>query len=332
MDRAYRLLQEGADVNHEAFTRVFEVVQARLPALVAKTAVAVDNNIEALYGLVEMGILLGRLPQTEPAQLAQLGNDLRVVLAETIEWSCRFEADEHGGWKAPEEYAALATYLEHGRAKQGKQPWAILTFNYDVGLEHALLLGGFRVDYGFTAMDPTVRSGAIAVHKLHGSLNWAMTEVGELRALDLRTFTLERRSRSRGSAVWPLSREVLAMNRGQPTDRLAIAPPSWNKTRYHEAFATIWRGAANDLAEAETITVIGYSAPQTDGFFRDLLAIGLASPARLRRFTVVDPSPEVGERFSSMLGPLVKSRYEYRRQTFKEFLPELRNIVAAEAA
>jgi hypothetical protein len=50
----------------------------------------------------------------------------------------------------------------------------------------------------------------------------------------------------------------------------------------------VWNQAVNALKTANRICVIGYSMPETDTFFKFLLALGLAENHRLYRFVLVD--------------------------------------------
>ena len=101
--------------------------------------------------------------------------------------------------------------------------------------------------------------------------------------------------------------------------RAHLVPPTWNKTQYHEYFAKIWSRAADELSDAQDITVIGYSLPESDAFFRDLVALGLEGATRLRRFTVVDPDTKVAERFNRLLGPDARHRFTHVQAPFEDF-------------
>jgi hypothetical protein len=50
----------------------------------------------------------------------------------------------------------------------------------------------------------------------------------------------------------------------------------------------VWQKAVDALKTATRICVIGYSMPETDAFFKFLLALGLAENDRLYKLVVVD--------------------------------------------
>lgn len=320
LDAAHDLMSGNHDIAKDDFRLVFELVQERLLQLQARSAVDLDN-VESVFSLIEMGRLLGKLPRTSPEEVERAGQAIRTVLAETIELNCQFKISEQGDWLPHHDYEQLLTGIQN-RAGD----CAFLTFNYDVALDHAFVAAGLPVDYALSE-NP---SAGVPLLKLHGSLNWlGCTGCGAVRALDLRQF-ISRPPR----ASWrprPGTRQAMRVSRAlqhlghhceKDTGKAepALVPPSWNKTQYHGQFARVWKRAAIELSQAEVIAVIGYSFPQSDAFFRDLLAIGLTGSARLRRFQVINPDKEAGERFRRLLGPALQSRFEWIGATFDGFL------------
>jgi hypothetical protein len=98
----------------------------------------------------------------------------------------------------------------------------------------------------------------------------------------------------------------------------AIVPPTWEKTEYNVGFENMWAHAANQLAEAENIIVIGYSLPRTDQFFPILYALGTVSRSILKRFWVFDPDTDgtVEARFHEMLGEAARQKFQRHQRTF----------------
>src|SRR5260370_12045892 len=76
-----------------------------------------------------------------------------------------------------------------------------------------------------------------------------------------------------------------------------IVPPTWNKGRYHGAIESVWRRAAKELSEAETVIIIGYSLPTTDQFFHYLFGLGCVGGHLLRRVILCNPDVEGAARF-----------------------------------
>lgn len=109
----------------------------------------------------------------------------------------------------------------------------------------------------------------------------------------------------------------------------AIVPTTWEKTEYNAGFENMWAHAANQLAEAENIIVIGYSLPQTDQFFPILYALGTVSKSILKQFLVFDPDTEgaVERRFREMLGEAARQKFARRQLSFSSALVELQRFV-----
>ena len=106
-----------------------------------------------------------------------------------------------------------------------------------------------------------------------------------------------------------------------------LVPPTWNKTEYHHVLQPVWQAAINELREAEYIIVCGYSLPPTDQFFKFLYALGTVGEVRLKRFCVLDPNPEVENRFKELLGTVVKDRFVFRKLVFESAITEFNQFL-----
>lgn len=92
----------------------------------------------------------------------------------------------------------------------------------------------------------------------------------------------------------------------------------------------VWKKAVEAIKTATRICVIGYSMPETDAFFKFLLALGLAENDRLYKLIVVDlmrntlSGPEdntIKARWENMLeGVFVGRRFEFSPQGFAGFI------------
>ncbi len=98
----------------------------------------------------------------------------------------------------------------------------------------------------------------------------------------------------------------------------------------------VWNQAVSALKAAKRICVIGYSMPETDTFFKFLLALGLAENHQLYRFVLVDrmnrkltneplpepePSTTIDARYKAMFEVLfVKRRFKFFGDGFADFL------------
>lgn len=279
------------------------------------------GNIESVFSLLEMGRLLGRLPGTADNEIEASVGAIRQVLVETLQWTCRFPAGEDGGIRPSDPYLSLANAVKEQQRTMGRSSIAFLTFDYDIGLDFALHWSSLNIDYGLGSAIP----GSVPVMKLHGSLHWQMCpSCAEILIVSFdqifRHYLRQGGSQPRPILVTPALADQPAHCPDSKHDGLpALVPPTWNKTQYHEKFSRIWKRAAAELAEAQEITVIGYSLPLSDGFFRDLLALGLADGARTWKFTVVDTSEDTMQRFRDLLGPDVLPKFEAKTSTFEEY-------------
>jgi hypothetical protein len=164
--------------------------------------------------------------------------------------------------------------------------------------------------------------------KLHGSLNWGV----EYESREIVPWYLQRfLSQSKRAVTFDKDSSQVRINAGQninelinhtgklrQIDRLPfIVPPSWNKADSHNRISRVWARAAQELSEAESIYVIGYSLPETDSFFRQLYALGTVGDTLLKRFWVYNPDDSREKIFSNMLGPGARERFRFIRMPLK---------------
>jgi hypothetical protein len=174
----------------------------------------------------------------------------------------------------------------------------IISLNYDCLMDRALqedchagfdpAQGAYGVPVGdaagwssTTSSDSATRDTALLL-KLHGSLNWANTDV----PLQLRSEPYVRAARG------------------------TIVPPLANKDLAAEPFRSIWQTARSQLHRVRLAVVVGYSLPETDGLIRALLQYDLA---QLETVIVVDPDVETAGRVVAGL-TASKYRHVYRQQ------------------
>jgi hypothetical protein len=89
-----------------------------------------------------------------------------------------------------------------------------------------------------------------------------------------------------------------------------LVPPTWNKGDHYVSIQPVWRAAAQELAQAHNIFVVGFSMPDTDSFFHYLYALGAESLEQLQRFFVFNPDEKVMGRFKRLLGPGALDRFK----------------------
>lgn len=312
-------------VSTDAFDQVLTLIHTHLRPLAA-TSVVDLRNVESVFGLVEMGRLIDKLPgqSSDTGGPRAAADAMRTVLAETLEYTCAFPVSD-GSVLPPAPYSALVQrYSEQSSMRLIPGSVAFITFNYDLGLDYAVHWHNNAIDYSAKSFGP----GEIPVLKLHGSIHWTGSGANGLRAFsfpDLITHAALMRSGQKFAFVSP--KRLLGRN-GMPAEERAIVPPSWNKTQYHDQFAEIWQRAAKELSEARHIVVAGFAANGTDAFFRDLLALSVFDNSRVRTVTVVNPDEQAVRNIRDQLGPYLQSRFEVKQQGFEEWTgrPKYRDV------
>lgn len=320
IDKAEDLFFKGCpEDKKEDFRNVFELI-ANLNTVFAKSFIDI-TNIEALFGAIEMGLIINKLGGiTQKEDIQKIKDSLINLIVTTLEYNIKFPVRD--GVSATESYGTLAKMLDGNEIST-----SIITFNYDIALDTALNLKGVGYSYGL----PNDHTDGINLLKLHGSTNWGICpECQQIYSASLSNYFTKRVSdykiRKRNEIILNISKDILEMRctncHSGLNESPVIVPPTWNKNEYHGGLTKVWQQAAKELSEARNIFVIGYSLPESDSFFRYLFSLGTDSHTRLRRFWVFDPDPtnSVNERFERLLGQGVRHRYRYFKQTFREAL------------
>jgi NAD-dependent SIR2 family protein deacetylase len=296
--------------DQEMFDLVFQAYDC-LQSIYSKSSEIDLLNIESLFAAFEMAETIGTLRNlAEHYNASQLIPAITRTIVRTIEHTVSFP-----GNGAPTPYGPFCQWV-----KSRSNEISILTFNYDLCLDWALHLSGLRPDYRLPNDGPADR-GSIDLLKLHGSLNWAhCSQCGIVpkRLSDLTHLDQSRMFRSARDGTIRLA--VADANAFQTCDRCSksfsgepvIVPPTWNKGGFSStSMKTVWARAAEHLAEAEYIVIIGYSVPPTDHFFHYLYALGTMSETRVKKILVYNPDESIEDRYRRLLGPTVISRFSF---------------------
>lgn len=326
LDFAEALLRQKTDGVMKAkdeFDDVFNAL-AELQAIHAKSFLDLDN-IEILFGAIEMAQLIGKLGGRNPEEIIRLRESIITLIFKTLEYSIEFPVrDKH--IYPPEPYSTFLKTLSSAQSKANPvapQEFAFLTFNYDLALDFTLHYHGYYFDYclsdEFDKKDKDIKK--VPYLKLHGSINWGICEKcnkiipRNTSEVDFVLFPHVK------SVVYDLGSTLNSKNHcGKPLKGPPIlVPPTWNKTGYHEQLANVWKRAAAELSIAKNVFVIGYSLPETDSFFRYLYSLGSESSNRIKRFWVFNPDKEgrVEKRFRELIGRGLESRFQYHPVEFK---------------
>lgn len=308
----------------EAFNDVFNAI-ADLQSVYAKSHLDLDN-IESLFGAIEMGRIIEKFSNRSTDDIEKLHNSIVTLIYKTIENSTQLSISD-SIINPPATYQNFLLSLKHltklHKEKQIPFIYTLITFNYDLLLDFALHSFGTRFSY---CLLEESTPPDLPLLKLHGSINWGYcTKCEKIIPYSL--------SDANFSSLNPLM-ESIALDLGSRLNQKKhhdlplqgppiLVPPTWNKTQYHSQLANVWKRASKELAEAENIIIIGYSLPDTDLFFRYLFALGSQGRTRIRKIIVVNPDNQSEERFKELIGRGVQSRFIFMKKTFRESLADL---------
>ena len=324
-----RLKVPGVIEAKEAFDDVFGAI-AELQGIHSKSYLDL-NNIEIVFGAIEMGLLLRRLGERDEASIVNLRNSLITLIYKTLENSINFPVDSRN-IRPPVPYQHFMDILkqvESAQPPQDPHKFTFITFNYDLCLDVMLHHNGRNFDYCLGAPDIDVNCKLL---KLHGSINWGLSDDNKIVPYNVRDVKFDLISSSYEFVNYNLG-SILSRkeHEGKPLKGPpVIVPPTWNKNSYHGQLSNVWSRAASEFAEAENIFVIGYSLPETDSFFRYLYALGSESPVRLRNIVVINKEPDgrgVESRFRQLIGRGIENRFQYIPTTFEGGIAHIDNIL-----
>lgn len=138
---------------------------------------------------------------------------------------------------------------------------SLISLNYDLLLDHALIQLGIQPDYALDFFDGHAAASpekTFRLYKLHGSLNW-----GYCPSCFSTVLTRDRRLRADESC--PTCEGPM---------RVLIIPPTPLKVPPSPFLSALWKKAEWELAQAEEIVFIGYSLSESDANIRYLLFRG----------------------------------------------------------
>lgn len=333
LDIASDLYRSGKVADSQSqFERVFSTIGA-LQAVHSKAQLDL-SNIESVFTALELGRIIQRIPGVPDADIGETIAALKALIVKTLERTILFPVK--GRRICPPkpygEFADLLLYLRNDAFPA--QTVSVITFNYDVAIDLAMMQNGLGPEYRIGPTPPT--RVPVDLLKLHGSLNWATDKatngIKPLHLVDYFSVYSLPLGFEQPEIALPIGTQLEQVFRNHIANKCdvesepVIVPPSWNKTDYHKALSDVWAAAAQHLSEAESIYIIGYSLPETDSFFRHLFALGSVGKSTLRRIQVFNPdeSGAIDARFRSLLGPGAIARYSYHPSPFSKAIEEIR--------
>lgn len=198
----------------------------------------------------------------------------------------------------------IAAYVRASVASQGNPPrhyrdfaeslrqwgkrYAVLTFNYDLVLERALLKEYGELDYKLGPIRGLKKfSNGIPLIKLHGSLNWSWCSGCEEVYVDEKPTAANYR------------REACPRRGCRTMLDPLIVPPDANKNASLDTISSLWRKAGSFLSKADRIVIVGYSLPDADTSAKELL---IGPVQRVSRFDVINSHPSALSAIETKLG------------------------------
>lgn len=332
-DRASRIARETPAQSRfrQDLARVEGAIHA-LDGVFAK--VHLDTlNLEGLFCALEMGETLGKLGSLAREEVVEAKNALLRLIAATLESSLKIPVERGqytpGTVLGPKGYDALAEMIAL-RREQDRTPRsvAVVTFNYDVGLEVALLAK--KMPWSYCLDDPVRIPDEIAVCKLHGSVNWTLSS--DHRRVIASPPNLAEIAQQAENAQKPYGRAFFAeqLRRSAAVDGEAapyLVPPTDSKGPHRERIKDVWVTAARELSEASSIAIVGYSLPPTDAFFRNFFGVGSLSKTPLQRIMVIDRCQATIDRFADLLSGSAKSRFRPLQMNFEDAVGRLQDLL-----
>lgn len=257
------------------------------------------HNIENLYSLVDMENKI----KDEHKELLKA---IKCYIWKTIEYCTPNTTNKEG---VLNKYLSFLGLLYSYRAtdKRNKRENIIMTFNYDLVLENTIMVrcnDGNWLTFSYPGYDPNTMklcdsnfkqdksgcpygcfapdfsNGVVKIIKLHGSINWFL--------------------------------------KSNEADGPIIIPPSWRKGET-DIIDKTWRYAYESLQKATDIYFIGYSLPETDTYFKNLLAISLSGSQNLERVVVInsDNSGRAEKRYKDLIDRNFEKYFDYQAYSFE---------------
>ena len=318
-------------VYHDEFKKAFDWIDK-----LRSTSYYVDidlNNLEHVFSAAFLA------KETGDAQAAEVFECLKFVIMETLDHSCMLDISSRGTSPNPDPtYKSFVGCIRSAcGAPEHSRLDPIITFNYDVLLDHAITKSGHGIDYGSTPLYPD-RAPLWPLYKLHGSLNWAVCNKCERQdqspqvlaphtlppgvSYQSEAFGSERNLQVQFRMATHTMHKTPCTECGEfECLRPLVVPPTWAKTPASYHMEEVWSKAIDALSKATQIIVIGYSLPPSDMAFQYLMALGLQNNADLRRVVVIDPSDDPRKRYEQVFARGMSERNQliFIKQSFRDF-------------
>lgn len=293
------------------------------------------ENLEDILSILAFNGLAGDRKSNKDFQ------DLTTAISRTIDLCCTIQHDGSLDSFKPE---GAGAYQEFWNAifllmKNGKPIPTIITLNYDLTLERALLhaaigpskdplpFSGIKInnhhskskEHCYKALISTFRSGGI---RQNGNILIECTP-NELSVNTLEIDYLKLHG-SLNFSVDENQRQLV-----KPAQSPIISPPIFNKHNDSKS-EKCWKVAISKLREAKNIVIVGYSLPKTDIYMEYFFKSAIGPNINLRKITVFDPAYDADfeslkSRYKSCLSENMAHKLDFKRDGFYRFTELLKN-------
>ena len=298
-------------------------------------------NIEDLLSILSMNALAGG--KSEKMRLDWMIQAIAVVIEITGESEHSGDFDVIQNAKGPEIYQNFWHTIINWSRDKNQPPPCIITFNYDLIIERALLQAiigtahtsrsfpwnHLELDYGSSILGPICFDSKFADWTDHSpgrgivrtpgmSLKNADT-VSNDDAFQIQLFKLH------GSLNFPLGAKSRIAGDEQnkklvtALDNPSIVPPVFNKATNPKS-TEIWKNAVNALRQCKNLIICGYSLPASDVYMQYFFKSALGPNQDLSNIFVFDPVLFDATKIEAADG--LKNRYA------SNFSPALRNRIS----
>ncbi len=277
IERARDIVISNSD--NEELKRYQELFMLLINLRKIHSSITVDlNNLESIYTLLEIASITGSIDNAE--------NYIEILESLILKTIIESSPLVYQGYDLipDESYSFFVRFLKD-YAKES----AIITFNYDLHLDHALTSNNLTPQYYIDSENVEIPNG-IPLLKLHGSLNWERDNDNSINVVKPRPIELSGKTDDQKKTL-----EHLCSNKP------VIIPPSWDKSNKHQGMKPVWKKAADVLENAEFLHIIGYSLPITDSFFKNLLGLGIKD-SFIKAINIYNPDTNVNKKYEDLFG------------------------------
>ncbi len=350
----------GAAGEVQASQRIVEAMNKLLPTFQGAVSClgCALGNLEDLFCLVDLAAQTGpvvKIDNKEPRQvLTEFIHQVITLCAKSHEAAIKKPSEPPRKWKVPTlearqfsagyqsatspkektrlglptslptatgDVCAYEAFVSRLLSKNAPLSYAeedvVVTLNYDLVVEDAVRRieskASGKVNYLTQYLPPLkgedkalagkVKTGNkpnLTIYKLHGSTDWKFENASHRKVLRI--------------ADCPPSTKK--------DTHYALVPPTWSKSAGpNSQWQKIYEGAMWHLKRADKIVIIGYSFPDTDAYFRYLLATAMNTP-QLPSISVVglQAKKSAMKNYKPFLKPVARGEIRYFEDGFPNYL------------